>query len=197
MKPHNWIIEEVNAGFDIGYFWVCRQCGCSGGPTGGPLGGETSFGSGKPGGYLNIGYFLAGVGLTNLPEDCDEAKDAIDKYVYKYPDFQQDVARARGLQAHVTPPKSFRQRVKFWHDSMPDEASWYEWRKSKVIYNDEVWREFIAARDNYWRAYEALTRECVDEPLTDDEIALIKAEVAAQGSEGTIFLADVLGDQKD
>ena len=70
MKKHTWITEEVDGGYlGIGDFWICSECGASGGPV--------------YSGHVIKRIFLAdGAGLT-LAEDCEESKVIIDKHKMK------------------------------------------------------------------------------------------------------------------
>jgi len=70
MKPHNWVIEEIDGGsLGVNGVWVCSECGASGGPE-------------WPGqDKISDWIFLAdGKNLVSglqLPLDCDEAKAVI------------------------------------------------------------------------------------------------------------------------
>lgn len=90
-KPHKWEVIKVDAtdaGLDIGEFWQCFECGSSGGPTG--------WGNGRPGSYLG-GGFLSGTSLTNLSDDCDDARSDIDAYLSKYPGYKDLVDYERSM----------------------------------------------------------------------------------------------------
>lgn len=67
-KHHNWTIEEVDGGnLGIGEFWICYDCGASGGPVLGPTP------KWKP--------FLAGTTPSlKLGDDCDVARALIAAY---------------------------------------------------------------------------------------------------------------------
>lgn len=68
-KEHTWIIEEVDGGHvGVGDFWLCSDCGASGGPA-------LLSSKDTPQGWI----FLAGTGL-NLPKDCGKAKRMIEEY---------------------------------------------------------------------------------------------------------------------
>jgi len=71
MKPHNWEVEEVDGGpIGIGEFWICHACGASAGPV-------AWFVSSKSKRWSD---FLAGVSLAISNDDCDAAKQTIEKY---------------------------------------------------------------------------------------------------------------------
>src|SRR5690349_12116129 len=90
---HKWEIETVDAtagGLDIGRFWICWECGTSGGPVGFTKAKEDiTTGPHKP------WMFLAGTPLWELSQDCEEAKKTIDDYVAKHPDYEKELARSR------------------------------------------------------------------------------------------------------
>lgn len=72
MKKHNWTTEEIDGG-NLGSadFWICHDCGASGGPVwydqNGPK--EQSW---QP-------FYADGSGLK-LSDNCDEAKKQIINY---------------------------------------------------------------------------------------------------------------------
>ncbi len=73
---HKWEIETVSApGLGEQDFWICKQCGTSGGPDGSP-----------PGGF--VGLFLAGTPLNDLPVNCDHARRLIDEFIVGYPNYK-------------------------------------------------------------------------------------------------------------
>lgn len=89
---HDWKIEGPTGGPGPQYYWICRSCGSSGGP---------SF---LPWEQLEVKRpkwdpFLAGTPLIELPIDnCGEAKKRIDAFVEKYPEWKVYVERARGIE---------------------------------------------------------------------------------------------------
>ena len=72
-RPHKWDVEEIDGG-PVGCddFWICHQCGASGGPVW-----YTESGRGDP---PSMGPFLAGPAL-DLSDDCDEAKQQIQDFI--------------------------------------------------------------------------------------------------------------------
>ena len=86
MKEHNWEVETIECSLDTVDFWICRNCGCSGGPTGGQ---ENK---------ISDWIFVAGVPIQGgvLPKDCDEARKLIDTFVEKYPEYKERIDRERG-----------------------------------------------------------------------------------------------------
>jgi hypothetical protein len=74
MKPHNWQIEYVDGGSVGGNFWICYECGASGGPVGWPPKGP----DGKPVGGIRRPFFADGIhAYERLPDDCDAARQRI------------------------------------------------------------------------------------------------------------------------
>lgn len=72
MKEHEWITEEVNGGHvGVDDFWVCKNCGASGGPV--------AFWRKSPGPSMHP-FYADGSGL-NLTNDCDESKEIIAKHL--------------------------------------------------------------------------------------------------------------------
>jgi len=89
---HDWKIEEVRIPEvkDPKYFWCCRRCGASGGPSFLPWENlEVKAPKWKP--------FLAGTPLQPVSDNCDEARKQIDEFVAKHPEWSPYVERARGL----------------------------------------------------------------------------------------------------
>jgi len=69
MKAHVWETEEVDGGhLGVEDFWICRQCGASGGPVG--FGGSPAF---PP-------FYADGSGL-NLTDDCDESREMVARHL--------------------------------------------------------------------------------------------------------------------
>jgi len=90
---HDWKIEEVAIPDvkDPKYFWVCRRCGASGGPSFLPWEQlEVKAPKWKP--------FLAGTPLQPVSDNCDEAKKQIDAFVTKHPEWKEYADRARGTE---------------------------------------------------------------------------------------------------
>lgn len=88
MKKHDWKIETIDQPGPK-FYWICRKCGCSGGPSFLPWEQlEVKEPKWRP--------FLAGVPLIDLPDDCDLAKKMIDEFIEKYPEWKPKAARARG-----------------------------------------------------------------------------------------------------
>jgi len=78
MEKHNWEIEVLDGGpIGDGEFWICKQCGASGGPRGwfavfgGAVTKEEKIPSWQP--------FLASTGLK-LTDNCDESKKMIEAF---------------------------------------------------------------------------------------------------------------------
>lgn len=98
MKEHNWLIEEVkDAKSDPKFYWICRKCGASGGP---------SF---LPWEQLEVKKpkwlpFLAGTPLQPVSDDCDEAKKQIDDFIEKNPMWKEYVDKARKLITRTLSP---------------------------------------------------------------------------------------------
>lgn len=66
MRIHNWTVEVIDGGhLGIGEFWICKDCGASGGST---------VNDKRP-----TRCFYAGTGL-DLDEDCSVSKKMIDAY---------------------------------------------------------------------------------------------------------------------
>lgn len=72
MTEHKWEIELIECQIDNGEFWICRECGASGGPVGD--GSEKPYPGAWPPSRLTP--FLAGAG-AKLSLDCDEAKQQV------------------------------------------------------------------------------------------------------------------------
>lgn len=85
ITKHNWVIEEV-ANKGPKFYWVCRNCGSSGGPVWGKEDLEPSW---EP--------FLAGTPLVNISNDCAKARNQIDEFIAMYPAWKgyADKARAK------------------------------------------------------------------------------------------------------
>lgn len=81
MKPHKWETELIDGGH-VGSddFWICHQCGASGGPV------WTDYLTKQiiPG--PSMGAFVPGPAIDVSESDCEAAKVAIDKLAEKYPD---------------------------------------------------------------------------------------------------------------
>lgn len=88
MIEHDWKIEEVTTPGPK-YYWVCRNCGSSGGPSFLP---REQLEIKKP----KWEPFLAGTPLINLPQDCEEARKQIDDFVRISPVWKEYVDKARG-----------------------------------------------------------------------------------------------------
>ncbi len=90
MKDHDWKIEEITTPGPK-YYWICRTCGSSGGP---------SF---LPWEQLEVKRpkwepFLAGTPLVELPKDCNKAKEEIDEFIKTYPEWRSHMERGRGIE---------------------------------------------------------------------------------------------------
>ena len=88
-KPHQWqkiLVDGGPVGADE--FYICFECGTSGGPV--------DWSSKGPGSY---GRFLAGAPLSDLSEDCAEAKQQIDEFVARYPRYKELVGAERSPNA--------------------------------------------------------------------------------------------------
>lgn len=68
VKAHAWQVEEIDGGpVGFGDFWICHECGASGGPY---------WSDDK----LPTRAFLAGPALPLSALDCDAAKLVVDAY---------------------------------------------------------------------------------------------------------------------
>lgn len=74
MRKHSWIIESVDGGnMGTGQFWICPECGASGGP----------HWEGLEVPPPTIPPFLAGTRLR-VSEDCAKARSQIRQYKEKH-----------------------------------------------------------------------------------------------------------------
>lgn len=85
---HNWTTEVIVIGNIKQYFWICRNCGSSGGSA--PI----------PGEEVEIVTplrepFLAGTPLINISNNCQEAKVQIDEFVALHPVWKPYADKAR------------------------------------------------------------------------------------------------------
>lgn len=88
---HDWKIEGPTEAPGAKYYWICRRCGASGGPSFLPWEQlEVKAPKWKP--------FLAGTPLQPVSDNCDEAKKQIDEFVAKHPVWKEYVDRARGTE---------------------------------------------------------------------------------------------------
>lgn len=91
LKEHDWKIEGPTGKAGPQYYWICRTCGASGGPSFLPWEQLTVK---KP----RWAPFLSGTPLQPVSEDCDEAKKQIDEFIAKYPVWKEYVDKARDIK---------------------------------------------------------------------------------------------------
>lgn len=66
MKPHHWVIEEVDSGYlGMNDCWLCSACGAAGGPVFYTAGGQP----GSP----RLCFYPRRPQHLDLPDDCEEA----------------------------------------------------------------------------------------------------------------------------
>lgn len=156
MNPHNWEIITIAAGggLDIGEFFHCFACGTSGGPTG----------WGPPGSY---GRFLAGTGLSGLPEDCDAARLKIDAFAAMYKEYAERVDEERSYWKLKLKPGSSARTT----DNLIDKnASHVTYARCPLCEDDMVWDQAKAPLPGEW---------C--DQCRDDAVRLLSADSSHVG----------------
>ena len=84
MKEHKWSEERFEGSVIAGKMWVCKECGCYGGPV---FKDSPTKPKWRP--------YLAGVPVESFSDDCEDAKKQIDEFVAKFPSWKEHIDRVR------------------------------------------------------------------------------------------------------
>lgn len=94
--PHDWKMEgkfiNEREFKEFRHYWICRNCGSSGGPVPLPAPEEVKI--------LNPSWtpFLAGTPLIGISDDCEKARQQIDEFVATYPVWKEYADKIRAVR---------------------------------------------------------------------------------------------------